>query len=866
MIYQYFKCSSFTAVAFLLILLMVSCENFNRPTISIISSKDHSAPVAHGIQKLRSIMTSSEISFDEVQQAEDARGKYLLIIGQAAEGDTFTINNSTLPEKAESYAIQNSEWQNKPAWIVRGSDDRGLMYGLLEIADHIKRSDDVDKPLMHLEEQSVSPDVAERALSIYTMNREYWERRFYDENYWEKYLDNLARNRFNSLVVIFGYENGGFLAPAYPYFFDVEGFPDVYMEGHSAEEQDKNLEALNRLIEMAHNRGIDFSVGIWDHIYRGGVQSGGPAESEDAKYLVKGVTAENLVPYTKAGLRKFLEKVPHLDGLQLRIHWESGLTLEEQKTFFPEIFTMIKNNYPELRVDLRAKELPDELIANAIETGINYRIATKYWMEQMGMPYHPTNTNPEKSHRRHGYEDLLVYPKNYDVHWRLWNGGTTRVLLWGNPDYVKRFVKSTKLYDGKSFEVNEPLATKMEAQPHNAKPFELLNPEFRFYEYEFERYWYFFQVFGRIGYHAQTASEAWKYEFEERFGKEAAPILEKAINHASWVLPRIITSVYPYRMFPMTRGWAEKERLRDLPQYANSQFSDLPQFATFEDEAQLLLDSDETARMLPSENSHWFFQTADSLNQLISKAESLPDLEDNREFQTTLVDLKILSNLALYHARRIPAGVYYCLFEKTRNIKALEKAIEHERNAMEAWKKIAETAEGVYHDNLRMGFCKAGLCGHWKDELEALSDGIRELEKQAAEFEPTGEVVALPDYQPLENTPDESLFSINHTPVTQIEKGEPISVSIDIQSENKIKWVHLRHRIVNQEYDYERLPMIKKESGNYAVTIDREKIDTKWDHMYYFEIMDEKGNGIIYPDLEKETPYIFVKINRDRTL
>lgn len=183
------------------------------------------------------------------------------------------------------------------------------------------------------------------------MQREYWESRFYDEQYWEHYLDNMARNRFNSLVLIFGYENGGFLAPVYPYFFNVEGFPNVYMEGQSAEEQAKNLQALNRLIKMAHARGIKFTVSIWDHIYRGGVQSGGPddeAMGRKAKYLVKGVTANNLVGYTKAGLKKFLGEVHDLDGLQLRIHWESGLTLEEQKTFFPEIFQMIKNRQPSL--------------------------------------------------------------------------------------------------------------------------------------------------------------------------------------------------------------------------------------------------------------------------------------------------------------------------------------------------------------------------------------------------------------------------------------------------------------------------------------------------------------------------------------
>ena len=37
----------------------------------------------------------------------------------------------------------------------------------------------------------------------------------------------LARSRINSFVVVFGYENGGFMAPPYPYFFDMEEFPQV---------------------------------------------------------------------------------------------------------------------------------------------------------------------------------------------------------------------------------------------------------------------------------------------------------------------------------------------------------------------------------------------------------------------------------------------------------------------------------------------------------------------------------------------------------------------------------------------------------------------------------------------------------------
>ena len=95
----------------------------------------------------------------------------------------------------------------------------------------------------------------------------------------------------------------------------------------------------------------------------------------------------------------------------------------------------------------------------------------------MGLPFHPTHTNTEdQRNRRHSYADLLRYPQRYRVHWQLWSGGTTRLLLWGDPDYVRRFASTARLYDGDSFEINEMLATKMLGEPHDEKPLEILNP------------------------------------------------------------------------------------------------------------------------------------------------------------------------------------------------------------------------------------------------------------------------------------------------------------------------------------------------------------------------------------------------------
>lgn len=270
--------------------------------------------------------------------------------------------------------------------------------------------------------------------------------------------------------------------------------------------------------------------------------------SQPTPGLVWGVTTENLLPYTTAALTKFVRIVPEVDAIQFRMHDESGLKAGEQRTFWQAMFKVMKEHAPQMRFDARAKGLPDAVIDDGLAMGVNLRITTKYWMEQMGMPFHPTHINREDQfNRRHGYADMLRYPQRYKMHWRLWNGGPSRVLLWGDPEYARRFVASTHLYDGDGFEVNEPLATKMEAQPHDAKPFELLNPKYRYYDYEFERYWHFFQVFGRIGYNSTTPSEVWRREFERRFGVDAAPFVEAGLHRQAGcsraLLPRAIHTV-----------------------------------------------------------------------------------------------------------------------------------------------------------------------------------------------------------------------------------------------------------------------------------------------------------------------------------
>jgi hypothetical protein len=82
-----------------------------------------------------------------------------------------------------------------------------------------------------------------------------------------------------------------------------------------------------------------------------------------------------------------------------------------------------------------------------------------------------------------------------------------------------------------------------------------------------------------------------------------------------------------------------------------------------------------------------------------------------------------------------------------------------------------------------------------------------------------------------------------------------------VRDPSGVKWVRVLYRGVNQHFDYKTLPMQPTGKPNeYAATIPGEDLPAKWDFQYFFEVMDTQGNGKIYPDLEKETPYVVVKL------
>ncbi len=817
-------------------------------SVAIVTEGQLDAPAKHGLAKL--------------EQALRDKGFAIVPNGKA----DFIINAGLgLTNGPEALSIKRQKLQGKSVVTLRGSDARGLMYAALDTAERISWSSDANDPFVHVRDAAEKPFLAERGISIYTMQRAYFESRLYDEQHWKRYFDMLAASRINSFIVIFGYENGGFMAPLYPYFFDTSGFLGVRLVGITQEQQARNTAAFKTMMRLAHERGIEVTAGIWDHIYRGGVQGGGipgaaKVANEPVPGLVWGVTSENLAAYNKAALRRFLEVFPEIDAIQFRMHDESGLKHDEMFGFWHEVFGLIKQVRPQLRVDLRAKGLPDAVIEDALNQGLKARVNTKYWMEQMGLPFHSTHVNAQNQRdRRHGYADLLRYPQRYRMHWQLWSGGTTRLLLWGDPDYVKRFAESARLYDGNSFEVNEMLATRMLGESHDAKPLNILNPHYKYFDYEFERYWHFYRLWGRLTYNPQTQPEVWEREFTQRFGAQAGVPLMNALQLASKVLPRIVAASYRYQYFPTTRGWAEMQRQDSLPKFAAEEGSDTQQFMNPRDEAKSIIEGTDTAMRRPQETSRWFAQTADSILAKVAQAEQTIGERSSKEFVSTVTDLKILAGLARYHSWRLRGAVSYNLYKESGDLNSFDEAIASEKHAVEAWTQIVAAAGDVYNENLAFGVHSVGFSRHWKEELQLLQRDFAQLQVEREKATPRAGAKRV--RLPMRGT--ENGLAVKLEPVAPAEVGRSLTISAKITAPAEIKWARLRYRHLTQFEDYQTAPMtINVVTGLHSAQIPASFIDPKWDLMYFIEVVNMKGSGRMFPDLDKETPYVVVGVKR----
>lgn len=94
-------------------------------------------------------------------------------------------------------------------------------------------------------------------------------------------------------------------------------------------------------------------------------------------------------------------------------------------------------------LDVRGWLMHPDLFQAVRDLNLPVRLSTKYWAEKMGRPYQPLET-----FARFSSMHFLENARPYDFYWEIWALGSHRLLLWGDPECVRRAAGTFSLGDG----------------------------------------------------------------------------------------------------------------------------------------------------------------------------------------------------------------------------------------------------------------------------------------------------------------------------------------------------------------------------------------------------------------------------------
>jgi len=694
-----------------------------RETVTIVQASDIGTPGEFGRGELEASLRQRNVDVQHAAEPAKASRGALLLVGIPDRDlrlhDLEISTRISVPPNPESYALRRLELDGRPALVAAGSDERGVMYALLEIARLIRHLDagtTVMLALSQIREETAKPSVQVRGMVQFLHSADLEKSWYYDRGYWESYLGMLAEDRFNSFNLVFAHQTS-YLAPPYPFLFTVEKYPQVRVPGLTPADQRRNLEALQMISRMARERGIDFIMGIWEQrAWKRGQQS-----------MVGGLTDDILVDYARLAMEKLLRLCPDISGIQLRVNTESGIENGRQAEFYRDgIIAGMKAAGRPVLLDLRGWGALPETLQAATRSGLPMRLSMKYWAEFMGMPYQPAQMLPSYS-----YADFLRYPRLYPVMYQVWSLGSHRLLPWGSVDWMKRFVPSTRLGDGLGFETCAPLSQKGYGNPPGDWQI-FVSPEREYYRWEFQRYWLYYLLYGRLSYDPETRGDVWMDEFRSHFGEKAAAPVFEAFQRAGEVIPFLVS----YRLSnPNMYIWPEKQMGGVLDFYIEVKPADTAHFATFQEYVAEHLQGVRSAKMLPEEASRKLAAMAKGIEQAVARADATLSPGENKEYAANRIDLMVLALLARYHSHKILAGANLTLFYASGDEAALQSAESHAAAGLEIWEQLVRLTDGVYYPHMIFG---PQDVGHWKDNLVFVRYDVERLKEVRTLFERYG--------------------------------------------------------------------------------------------------------------------------------
>jgi len=855
-------------------------------------------PCAWARKQLERALTDKHITVSHAESIASAPADTLCVIlaGSASPLASKMISKAgaNAPSGPEALCIVSGNINSKRVVLASGTDVRGLMYATQELADRIECSDSPAEALL-----SKGFTVEKPANKLRSINRCFqsdvedtpW---FEDKQMWSAYLTMLASNRFNmfNLSMGLGYDYpqkvlDSYTYFTYPFFISVSGYEKVRAVNLTDAQREKNLDLLRFISSECAARGMDFTLGLWNHAY---VM---PRDSKPT-YPIEGLTPETHAPYCRDALYALLEACPGITGLTMRVHGESGIP-EGNFDFWEVVFQGIAKLDRRINVNLHAKGTSQRIIDIAQSTKMPVSLTPKYWAEHLGLSYQPASiretekppkrpdqagalfelSNGARKFMRYSYGDLFKRDRSYDVYFRIWPG-TQRVLLWGDPKLAAGDGRGFPMCGSLGVDLFEPLSFKgrggsgISSAPGGRCSYadQTLAPK-----YDWEKFLYSYRVWGRHIYNPD-ADPAACYRYWDKQLRAAGPAMAQALAIASRIL-RVVTTVHD----PSAANWTYWPEMytnmtivdaslntmyRDTPEprvFGNVSPLDPQIFVAINEAVDDLLAARSNSRYSPMEVTGWLDSYTARIDQSLADAEHRSPATSSAVYRRAALDIHIQSGIGKFFSAKIRSAALFALYQKTGDATVLAQAIEQYRKARNAWSAFATLAKGPYIDDVTYGKIP-NMRGHWMDRLPAIDADIQAMEAVQGRAAPSATVSEETKHavlrQILSPAPRRNV-DCQHMPASGFHKGT--AQIIKLKAQGGLTAARLKYRHVNQAEYYETAEMTLQ-AGAYHAEIPAAYTQSEYALQYYFELQHSPTQATMYPGLGPDLtgrPYFLIE-------
>jgi hypothetical protein len=774
--------------------------------------------------------------------------------------------------------------------LVTGTDARGLVYGLLELTDRVRSSDDAIAGLT-LDEAvvEITPNRVRSVARSFCSEIEdkTW---FYDRNFWRRYLDSLAVARFNrfNFTLGIGYDfprgvTGDYLHFPYPYLLKLAGYPNVRVDPPLApSEMARNLDTLQFIASETERRGLDFQLGIWTHAYEW-------TDSPNSDHHILGLTPATHAAYCRDALAELLKAVPQIRGVTLRVHGESGIP-EGSYEFWATLFEAFRDAGRPIEIDLHAKGLDDKMIGIGHGTGMRLTAGAKFWAEHLGIGYHQADirateyprenvtgtfavSNGARNFTRYGYGDFYREGSGIELLYRVWPG-TQRHLLWGDSALASGYGRAANFCGAAGMELCEPLFFKgREGSGHTGGRDAYTSRQFGAITLDTDKFDVTFFLWGRHLYDPETSPDAYRRLLKRDYG-DAAEYIETALAQSSRILPLVTTAWLPSASNHSL--WVEMYTpisvlpVKDRPLYSDSpaphnvsSVSPLdPQlFLSIDEYAETLVKEATTAKYHPLEVAHWLDGfTAQSTSALSKARKSMAGRMASPMQRRAVEDIAMLNSLGNYFAALFRTALCYSLFERTGDLKIAAKGLEFYRLALDSWKNLSKVSKNIYENDVSYGSI-AERRGNWADRLALVENDVAALEDHFKKSQAKSMGI---DAVALLKVPIERLsITASHTAPPVFKPGSALKLSLADTAPSSEATLWYRHVSHAERW---RSTKMERKQGQLIASISGEYTNSLFPLQYYFELRSS-NRATFYPALNamlSNQPYFTVFRRSDR--